>query len=46
MAIDKESDGVPEVDFSRRTTRVNVWMIVGVSLFFVITGVVVYFFAQ
>ena len=46
MAIDKESDGVPEVDLSRRTTKVNLWMIVAVGLFFVITGLVVYFFAK
>lgn len=45
MAIDKESDGVPEVDLSRRTTKVNLWMIVAIGLFFVITGLVVYFFA-
>ena len=46
MAIDKESDGIPEVDLSRRTTKVNLWMIVAVGLFFVITGLVVYFFAK
>ena len=46
LAIDKESDGVPEVDLSRRTTKVNVWMIVAVGLFFVITGIMVYFFAK
>ena len=46
MAIDKESDGVPEVDLSRRTTKVNLWMIVAVALFFVVTGVAVYYFAR
>ena len=46
MAIDKESDGVPEVDVSRRTTKVNLWMIFAVALFFVITGTVVFYFAR
>lgn len=35
MAIDKESDGVPEVDFRRRTTKVNLWIVVAVGLFYV-----------
>jgi multisubunit Na+/H+ antiporter MnhB subunit len=46
MAIDKESNGVPEVDLSRRTTKVNLWMIVGVGLFFLVTGAVVYYFVK
>lgn len=33
MSIDKESDGVPEVDVTRRTTKVNLSMIVGVGAF-------------
>ena len=46
MAIDKESNGVPEVDLSRRTTKVNLWMIVAVAFFFVVTGLAVYYFAR
>ena len=33
MSIDKESDGVPEVDLSKRTTKVNLSVIIGVGLF-------------
>jgi hypothetical protein len=44
MAIDKESTGMPQVDFSRRTTKVNLWMIVAVGVFFILmAGLVVYF---
>jgi hypothetical protein len=35
MSIDKESNGVPEFDAGRRTTKVNISMIVAVGLFFV-----------
>lgn len=35
MAIDKESNGVPQVDFRRRTTKVNLWMLVWVGLFYI-----------
>jgi cell division protein FtsX len=33
MSIDKDSDGVPEVNLRRRTTKVNLVIIVAVSLF-------------
>ena len=33
MSIEKESDGVPQVDFARRTTKVNLWIIVAVGVF-------------
>jgi hypothetical protein len=46
MAIDKESSGLPEVDLSRRTTKVNLWMIVGIALFFVVMGAVVLFYGR
>jgi hypothetical protein len=46
MAIDKDSNGVPEVDVSRRTTKVNLWMIVAVAVFFIITGIIVFNFAR
>lgn len=44
MAIDKDSSGLPQVDFHRRTTQVNLGVVVGVRLFFVaMAGVVVWF---
>jgi hypothetical protein len=36
MSIDKESDGRPEVDFTRRTTKVNLVIIIMVGLFYLI----------
>lgn len=33
MSIDKESDGVPEIDPRRRTTKVNLFIIVAVAAF-------------
>jgi len=44
MAIDKDSNGVPEVDLSRRTTKVNLWMIIAVALFFIVMAAVVFHF--
>ena len=38
MSIDKESDGVPEFDVHKRTTKVNFSVIIAVVLFFVIGG--------
>jgi hypothetical protein len=38
MSIDKESNGVPEVDLHKRTTKVNLSVIVAVVVFFVIGG--------
>ncbi len=38
MAIDKESTGVPEVDFKRATTKVNLAIVVGAAVFFIITA--------
>lgn len=44
MSIDKESTGMPEIDLHRRTTKVNLAMIVGVVVFFVIVaGVILWF---
>ncbi len=40
MSIDKESNGVPEVDFTRRTTKVNLVIIIAVGVFY-IAGVAV-----
>jgi hypothetical protein len=33
MAIEKESSGIPEVDVHKRTTKVNLSMIVAVVVF-------------
>jgi hypothetical protein len=33
MSIDKESNGIPEVNVHRRTTKVNLWMIAAVVAF-------------
>jgi hypothetical protein len=44
MAIDKESSGIPEVDFRRPSTKVNLAIIVAGAIFFAITfGLVIYF---
>jgi hypothetical protein len=42
VSIDKESNGIPEFDSGRRTTKVNLWMIVAVGLFFVF-GIIAFF---
>jgi hypothetical protein len=41
MSIEKESSGLPEVNVHKRTTKVNLSLIAGVLLFFVITAAVV-----
>lgn len=42
MSIDKESTGLPEVDVHKRTTKVNLSIIVGVVIFLaVMSGVAV-----
>lgn len=46
MSIDKESNGLPQVDFQRRTTKVNVWMVIGVAAFFVIAVLLVLHYAR
>jgi hypothetical protein len=46
MAIEKESTGVPEVDFSRRTTKVNLGIIVAAAVFFVITITIVFYYVR
>lgn len=47
MSIDKNSSGFPEMDPHKATTKVNLWMVVGVLVFFAITaGVVAWFWAS
>jgi hypothetical protein len=44
MSIEKESTGLPEVNVHKRTTKVNLSIIVGVVIFFVTMGAVVWWF--
>ena len=46
MAIDKESNGVPQVDFRRRTAKVNLWMLLFVGLFYIGAVFAIIWFAQ
>lgn len=46
MSIDKEGTGVPEVNFSKKTTQVNVWMIGGIVVFFLLMGGLLVYFAN
>ena len=46
VSIDKESTGVPEVNVHRRTTKVNLGIIAGVTLFFVAMAGVVYWLSR
>lgn len=46
MSIDKESTGMPEIDVHRRTTKVNLAIIVGVLAFFVVVAAVIIWFVQ
>jgi hypothetical protein len=41
MSVDKESSGLPEVNVHRRTTKVNLGIIVGVVIFFAAMAAVV-----
>ena len=34
MSIEKESSGLPQVDVHRRTTKVNLSIVVGIAIFF------------
>lgn len=33
MSLDKESNGLPQVDMRRRTTKVNLTVVIGVVVF-------------
>jgi hypothetical protein len=44
VSIDKESNGMPEFDSGRRTTKVNLWMIVAVGLFLVFGFLAILYF--
>ena len=45
MSIDKESSGLPEVNVHKRTTKVNLSIVAGVVLFFIVMGAVAVWFA-
>lgn len=40
MSIDKNSTGVPEINVHKRTTKVNLWMVVAVLGFFAVMAAV------
>jgi len=42
MSIDKESNGLPQVDVHRRTTKVNLSIVVAVVVFIVVAIGVAY----
>lgn len=44
MSIDKSSSGLPEMNVHRKTTKVNLSMVVGVVIFFVVTFSIVWWF--
>lgn len=46
MSIDKEGGGYPEVDFRRRTTKVNVAIVVGVVVFFLFCAGLIWWLAS
>ena len=46
MSIDKESTGMPEIDVHRRTTKVNLGLIAGVIVFFIIVAAAILWYAQ
>ncbi len=39
MSIEKDSSGLPEVNVHRLTTKVNLWMIAAIVLFFAVAAV-------
>jgi hypothetical protein len=46
MSIDKESNGVPEVDTGKRTTKVNLSIVVAVGLFMAIGAVLLWWLGR
>ena len=46
MSIDKESSGFPEVNVYRATTRVNLWMIAAILLFFAVAATAVFWISR
>lgn len=46
MSIDKESNGMPEIDSSKRTTKVNLFIIVAVAVFMGVGAILMVWLAQ
>ena len=44
MSIEKESTGLPEVNVHKRTTKVNLSIVIGLAIFFVTMAGVVWWF--
>jgi hypothetical protein len=45
MSIERNSNGLPQVDPHRRTTKVNFSVVIGVAVFFAVTFAVVWWLA-
>ena len=41
MSIDKGSNGMPEIDVHKRTTKVNLSIVIGIALFFATMAIVI-----
>ena len=46
MSIDKETNGVPEIDPRKRTTKVNLSMIVAIGLFMAVGTFVMWWLSR
>ena len=46
MGFDANSAGQPIVNVHKKTTQVNLWMVVGVVIFFVISAAVMFWLNQ
>jgi hypothetical protein len=46
MSIEKESSGLPEVNVHRRTTKVNLSIVIGVAVFLIAMAGVVWWMSQ
>jgi hypothetical protein len=46
MSIDKESDGLPQVDVHRRTTKVNLSMVAAIVVFFLLAAAVAFWVSR
>jgi hypothetical protein len=44
MSIEKESSGLPQVDVHKRTTKVNLSIVIGIAIFFAAMFVVAAWF--
>ena len=43
MGFDADSDGRPIVNVHKKTTQVNLWMVVGVAVFFIVGAAILTF---